>query len=166
MGLVVAGWVEGELAQELAGGGVDDADVEVVGDHEDFGVGVSAARGVVAPAGSELVYTGDSGVLVLPPVGGTFRPTASGFEIVTEHKVLAATGAVRVEQSCDEQLSCTVVAINGERREGLAGGRAGQPGRQPLAGVVVPARIDYQPAVRLAAPNTTPKRTHQMATVE
>jgi hypothetical protein len=29
-GLVVAGRVEGEIAQELAGGGVDDADVQVL----------------------------------------------------------------------------------------------------------------------------------------
>ena len=32
LGLVVAVGVEGELSQELAGGGVDDADVEVVDD--------------------------------------------------------------------------------------------------------------------------------------
>ena len=66
---------------------------------------------VVAPAGSELVITGDDGLLVLPPVGGTFRPTASGFELVTEQRVLAASGAVRVEQRCDHQLACMVVAV-------------------------------------------------------
>ena len=44
LGLVVAVGVEGELAQELPGGWVDDADVEVVDDHEDFGVGVAAAH--------------------------------------------------------------------------------------------------------------------------
>ena len=30
-GLVVAGWVEGEVADQFAGGGVDDADVDVLG---------------------------------------------------------------------------------------------------------------------------------------
>jgi hypothetical protein len=33
-GLVVAGGVEGEVAEDLAGGGVDDADVEVGGEEE------------------------------------------------------------------------------------------------------------------------------------
>ena len=41
--MVVAGWVEGELSEEFAGGWVDDADVEVLDDHEDGGVGVAAA---------------------------------------------------------------------------------------------------------------------------
>jgi hypothetical protein len=35
--LVVAGGVEGEVAEELTGGGVDDADV-AVGDEQDDGV--------------------------------------------------------------------------------------------------------------------------------
>jgi hypothetical protein len=34
-GLVVAGGVEGQLAEEFAGGGVDDADVEVFDDEQD-----------------------------------------------------------------------------------------------------------------------------------
>ena len=36
--LVVDGWVEDQLADELAGGGVDDVDVEAVDQHEDGGV--------------------------------------------------------------------------------------------------------------------------------
>ena len=44
-GLVVAGGVDGELADEFAGGGVDDADVEVVGELDDAG---SAALAVAA----------------------------------------------------------------------------------------------------------------------
>ncbi len=32
-------WVEGEGAQDFAGGGVDDSDVEVVDEHEDVGSG-------------------------------------------------------------------------------------------------------------------------------
>ena len=35
--MVVLGWVEGECAQDFAGGGVEDADVEVVDEHEDVG---------------------------------------------------------------------------------------------------------------------------------
>jgi hypothetical protein len=42
-GLVVPGWVEGEFAEEFAGGGVDDADVEVVHEHEDAGSGVGSS---------------------------------------------------------------------------------------------------------------------------
>jgi hypothetical protein len=42
-GLVVAVGVEGELAQELAGGGVDDPDVEVADQEQDAGSGVGAA---------------------------------------------------------------------------------------------------------------------------
>jgi hypothetical protein len=39
-GLVVAGGVDGEFAEEFAGGGVDDADVEVVDQLQDGGSGV------------------------------------------------------------------------------------------------------------------------------
>jgi hypothetical protein len=50
-GLVVAGGVDGELAEELAGGGVDDADVQVLDEHQDPGAGVGAADAdVVEPA--------------------------------------------------------------------------------------------------------------------
>lgn len=60
--MVVPGGVQGELAEEFAGGGVDDADVEVVDEDQDAGVGVgSADADVVESAGvaqgefSELV---------------------------------------------------------------------------------------------------------------
>jgi len=50
-GLVVAGGVDGEFAEEFAGGGVDDADVEVVDEQQDVGSGVgSADADVVQPA--------------------------------------------------------------------------------------------------------------------
>ena len=42
-GLVVPGGVDGELADELSGGGVDDSDVEVADEHEDAGAGVGSA---------------------------------------------------------------------------------------------------------------------------
>jgi len=41
--LVVAGGVEGEFAEDFAGGGVDDADVVVVGQEQDGGSGVGLA---------------------------------------------------------------------------------------------------------------------------
>jgi hypothetical protein len=49
-GLVVAGRVEGELADELAGGGVDDAYLEVVDEHQDAGSGVGPADADVVEA--------------------------------------------------------------------------------------------------------------------
>jgi hypothetical protein len=50
-GLVVPGWVDDQVADEFAGGGVDDADVQVVDEHEDRGSGVVAAdAGVVERA--------------------------------------------------------------------------------------------------------------------
>ena len=41
-GLVIDGWVEDELADNLAGGGVDDADVGAVDQHQDAGMPWSA----------------------------------------------------------------------------------------------------------------------------
>src|SRR3954470_20235040 len=42
-GLVVAAGVDGELAEEFAGGGVDDADVQVLDEQQDVGSGVGPA---------------------------------------------------------------------------------------------------------------------------
>ena len=42
-GLVVPAGVEGEFAEQFAGGGVDDADVQVLDEHQDGGPGVGAA---------------------------------------------------------------------------------------------------------------------------
>ncbi len=47
-GLVVAVGVDGELAQDLAGGGVDDRDVEVVDEDLDVGSGVGSSDADVA----------------------------------------------------------------------------------------------------------------------
>ena len=46
MGLVVAG----DVAEEFAGGGVEDADVEVVDEEDDGGAGVAAADADVVQA--------------------------------------------------------------------------------------------------------------------
>ena len=56
-GLVVAGGVEGEVAEELAGGGVDDADVEVGDEHDDGGSGVGSSDADVVEAA--VVAQGD-----------------------------------------------------------------------------------------------------------
>jgi hypothetical protein len=44
-GLVVLVRVEGKFAEELAGGGTDDADVQVLDEEKDAGSGVSPASG-------------------------------------------------------------------------------------------------------------------------
>src|SRR5690349_8797056 len=49
-GLVVAGGVEDQFAEEFAGGGVDDADVQVVGEQQDVGSGVGSADADVVEA--------------------------------------------------------------------------------------------------------------------
>ena len=46
--MVVAARVDGELAEEFACGGVDDADVEVLDEQEDVGSGVGSAHADVA----------------------------------------------------------------------------------------------------------------------
>ena len=76
---------------------------------QDYGV---LTGGLQAPPGSEVVVVRNVGVLVTPPVGKTYRPTFEGFEVVSEHRLLAATDQLRVEQRCDEQLSCTVVVVD------------------------------------------------------
>ena len=47
-GLVVAAGVDGEVAEEFAGGGVDDADVEVLDEQDDVGSGVGSSDADVA----------------------------------------------------------------------------------------------------------------------
>jgi hypothetical protein len=60
--LVVAGGVEGEVSEQLAGGLVDDADLEVVDQEQDVGAGVGAADAdVVESAG---VAEGDGACFV------------------------------------------------------------------------------------------------------
>ena len=65
-GLVVAGGVEGELAEEFAGGGVDDADVEVLDEQEDVGSGVGSADADVVEAAGDA--QGDGAGLCRPVV--------------------------------------------------------------------------------------------------
>jgi hypothetical protein len=61
-GLVVAVGVEGEFARELAGGSVDDPDVQVLDEHEHVGSGVGPADAdVVEPPG--VAEGDDAGVI-------------------------------------------------------------------------------------------------------
>ena len=60
--MVVASWVDGELAEELAGGGVDDADVEVLDEQEDVGSGVGSPDSDVAQSAGHA--QGDGACLV------------------------------------------------------------------------------------------------------
>jgi hypothetical protein len=64
--LVVAGWVDVQVADELASGGVDDPNVQVLDEHQDLGPGVfGAGAGVVEfPADAQGELAGRVG-----PVG-------------------------------------------------------------------------------------------------
>ena len=48
--LVADVWVQDEFAEDLSGGGVDDADVEVIDDQDDLGSGVGASDSDVVHA--------------------------------------------------------------------------------------------------------------------
>ena len=67
-GLVGAGGVEGEIAQEFAGGGVDDADVQVLDEQQDVGPGVGPADADVVEAAG--VPQGDGARPMSPHVTG------------------------------------------------------------------------------------------------
>ena len=60
--MVVGGGVEGEVAEDFAGGGVDDADVEVVDEEHDVGSGVLFADANVVE--SAVVAQGDGACFV------------------------------------------------------------------------------------------------------
>ena len=50
--MVVASWVDDQVAEEFCGGGVDDGDVEVLDEQDDVGSGVGSADADVAePSG-------------------------------------------------------------------------------------------------------------------
>jgi hypothetical protein len=81
--LVVAGLVDGELADEFAGGGVDDPDVQVVNEHEDGRAGVLVAGADVVEfpvdAQGELAgWVGAVGADAVVGVGGAVAGAALG----------------------------------------------------------------------------------------
>ena len=55
-GLVVASWVDDQGAQDLAGGGVDDGDVEVLDEQDDVGSGVGSDMTI--PSGGSVFARG------------------------------------------------------------------------------------------------------------
>ena len=61
-GLVVAAGVDGEVAEEFAGGGVDDPDVEVVDEDDDVGSGVGSSDADVAEPAGDAQGDGAAGV--------------------------------------------------------------------------------------------------------
>jgi hypothetical protein len=81
-GLVVAGGVEGEVAEEFAGGGVDDADVGVGDEEDDGGWGVGSSEADVVEAA--VVAEGDpaggvDAVAADPPVDVGVAGRGAGF---------------------------------------------------------------------------------------
>ncbi len=77
LGLVVAGGVEGEFAEELACGGVDDADVEVVNQDQDAGSGVGSPDADVVE--SPVVAQGEGTCFVDPVVTDAVVAVSAGF---------------------------------------------------------------------------------------
>ena len=94
-GLVVAGGVQDELAEEFAGDGVDHADVVVADEQDDVGSGVgSADPDVVQPAGDAQ---GDAAGLVdavVPYAGVGVVVAAAGRGCWSRLLVGAALGRV------------------------------------------------------------------------
>jgi len=66
-GLVVPGRVEGELPEELAGGGVDDPDLKVPGDQQDARPGVGSPGADVVQAAAGAQRDGPRGVDAIGP---------------------------------------------------------------------------------------------------
>ena len=56
LGLVVPGGVEGEVAQEFAGGLGDDSDVQVLDEQQDVGSGVGSSDADVVQAASSIKW--------------------------------------------------------------------------------------------------------------
>ncbi len=79
---VVAGGVGDEVAQEFAGGGLDDADVEVVDQQQDGGSGVGPADADVMQAAADAEGDGSGvvdAVAADPVVGVAAAVAESGF---------------------------------------------------------------------------------------
>src|SRR5580700_797780 len=79
-GLVVAGGVDGQVAEKFAGGGVDDADVQVADEQEDAGSGVGPADADVAEVAAGAQGDGAVGVddVGADPVVGVGGAVAGG----------------------------------------------------------------------------------------
>lgn len=111
---------------------------------QDYGVLTGELR---APQGSELIAVRGGGAVVTPPAGGTYLPTLDGFATVSEHRVLAASAELRIEQRCDERLECAVVAVDTA---------TGQAVQLPEDFVAELAAISVSPDNRWLLNNTSP----------
>ena len=111
---------------------------------QDYGALTGELR---APSGSEVLVVRGTGLLVTPPVGRTFRPRFGGFEVVSEHRLLAASDQLQVEQRCNEELSCMVVVVD------AATGRATE---LPAEFVAELAQISVSPDGRWLLNDTSP----------
>jgi hypothetical protein len=78
--LVVTSGVDGELAEEFAGGGVQDTDVEVLDEHQDVGSGVGSADADVAEPACDAQGEGAGFAdgVVADPVVGVRGPVGAG----------------------------------------------------------------------------------------
>ncbi len=122
---------------------------------QDYGALTGQLR---APSGSEVLVVRGTGLLVTPPVGRTFRPRFGGFEVVSEHRLLAASDQLQVEQRCNEELSCMVVVVD------AATGRAEELPEEFVAEL---AQISVSPDGRWLLNDTSPawlfdRRTEQV----
>jgi hypothetical protein len=82
-GLVVAGGVENEVAEQFAGGGVEDADLQVLDEQQDVGSGAGPADAdvVQAAAGARADVAGFADAVAadaLVGAGGPVTGTALG----------------------------------------------------------------------------------------
>ena len=121
---------------------------------QDYGIVTGELR---APAGSELLVSASEGVIVVSPAGRTFRPAFAHFEVVSEHRVLAAGLGMRVEQRCDERLNCAVVAVDAATDSATA---------LPEEFVAELADIHVSPDGRWLLNNTSPARIFDRETEE
>jgi hypothetical protein len=79
LGLVVAGGVEDQVAEEFAGGGGDHADVQIVDEHDDVGSGVGSSDAeVVERAGGARGDDSSTATLSSPPRTPIIRFGGSG----------------------------------------------------------------------------------------
>src|SRR5215468_2672853 len=79
-GLVVAAGVEGQVAEQFAGGGADDSDVQVLNQQQDVGLGVGPADAEVVEAAAVAQGDRAGGIDLVgaDPVVGVGGPVAGG----------------------------------------------------------------------------------------
>ncbi len=109
---------DGEFAQELAGGGVDDADVQVLHEQQDArsGVGSADAEVVQAPGQTQGDATGLVDLVGADAVGGTRGTAGGGGGPVRQGPVRAVVVA-----GGDEDVEQSLQLVDGGRLVGSGG---------------------------------------------